>query len=318
MAIDGDPSKAAAGAGYGLFGASSQGSRSAGQDFFDLSSLGSTLSASYALPAAPSIVPLKEGGAISGLGEKYNVSSASGTGSLSVPIQTSPARRGMQPQLALQYDSAAGNSEFGLGWQLRGGASITRKTSKGLPRYHDPASGPESDVFVLSGMEDLVPVFKKDASGVILQDSAGNHVTEESVRGNHVVRRYFPRSRQTFARIERWTNLESRNDVHWRVVTEENSTLVFGSDANSRIFDQSAAVDGNIRIFSWLQSETYDTYGNAMTFTYKQEDSASVSGEAAHEAFPPLKSVTGGQDWIPSQPIGQALSYGPTDSATES
>ncbi|KAF3356036.1 hypothetical protein VdG1_06774 [Verticillium dahliae VDG1] len=285
MAIDGDPSKAAAGAGYGLFGASSQGSRPAGQDFFDLSSLGSTLSASAALPAAPSIVPLKEGGAISGLGEKYNVSSASGTGSLSVPIETSPARRGMQPQLALQYDSAAGNSEFGLGWQLRGGASITRKTSKGLPRYHDPASGPESDVFVLSGMEDLVPVFKKDASGVILQDSAGNHVTEESVRGNHVVRRYFPRSRQTFARIERWTNLESRNDVHWRVVTEENSTLVFGSDANSRIFDQSAAVDGNIRIFSWLQSETYDTYGNAMTFTYKQEDSASVSGEAAHEAF---------------------------------
>ncbi|RNJ52613.1 hypothetical protein D7B24_003168 [Verticillium nonalfalfae] len=285
MAIEGDPGKAAAGAGYGLFGAPAQGSRSAGQDFFDLSTLGSTLSASSALPAAPSIVPQKEGGAISGLGEKYNVSSASGTGSLSVPIQTSPARRGMQPQLALQYDSGAGNSEFGLGWQLRGGASITRKTSKGLPRYHDPASGPESDVFVLSGMEDLVPVFKQDASGVFLQDSAGNPVTEESVRGNHVVRRYFPRSRQTFARIERWTNLESRDDVHWRVVTEENSTLVFGSDANSRIFDQSAAVDGTIRIFSWLQSETYDTYGNAMIFTYKQEDSANVSGEAAHEAF---------------------------------
>ena len=33
--------------------------------------------------------------------------------------------------------------------------SITRKTSKGLPRYDDAA---DSDVFILSGAEDLVPL----------------------------------------------------------------------------------------------------------------------------------------------------------------
>ena len=33
--------------------------------------------------------------------------------------------------------------------------SITRKTDKGLPKYQD---ADESDVFILSGAEDLVPV----------------------------------------------------------------------------------------------------------------------------------------------------------------
>jgi hypothetical protein len=33
--------------------------------------------------------------------------------------------------------------------------AITRKTDKGLPRYDDPE---DSDLFVLSGSEDLVPV----------------------------------------------------------------------------------------------------------------------------------------------------------------
>jgi hypothetical protein len=40
--------------------------------------------------------------------------------------------------------------------------SITRKTDKGLPKYRD---GEGSDVFILSGAEDLVPVFKSNPDG---------------------------------------------------------------------------------------------------------------------------------------------------------
>ncbi|WP_366836081.1 SpvB/TcaC N-terminal domain-containing protein [Nitrosomonas sp.] len=39
--------------------------------------------------------------------------------------------------------------------------AITRKTDKGLPRYND---ADESDVFILSGAEDLVPVLNPDGS----------------------------------------------------------------------------------------------------------------------------------------------------------
>src|SRR5262249_17430095 len=108
--------------------------------------------------AAPQITLPKGGGAIRGIGEKFGVNPATGTGSLTIPIATSPARSGFGPQLSLSYDSGSGNGPFGFGWQLAV-PSITRKTEKGLPRYNDAA---ESDVFILSGVEDLVPVLDKN------------------------------------------------------------------------------------------------------------------------------------------------------------
>lgn len=108
-------------------------------------------------PAAPAISLPKGGGAIRGMGEKFAANPVTGTGSLSVPIYTSPGRSGFGPQLSLSYDSGAGNGPFGWGWSLSV-PSITRKTNKGLPRYWDAE---ESDVFVLSGAEDLVPVLKE-------------------------------------------------------------------------------------------------------------------------------------------------------------
>ncbi len=111
--------------------------------------------------SAPTISLPKGGGAIRGMGEKFAANPATGTGSMSVPIATSPGRSGFAPQLALSYDSGAGNGPFGLGWSLSL-PSITRKTDKGLPKYQD---ADESDVFILSGAEDLVPALTQNASG---------------------------------------------------------------------------------------------------------------------------------------------------------
>src|SRR6476660_9702173 len=107
--------------------------------------------------AVPAISLPKGGGAIRGMGEKFGANPVTGTGSMSVPIASSPGRSGFGPQLSLSYDSGAGNGPFGLGWSLSL-PSITRKTDKGLPRYEDAN---ESDVFILSGVEDLVPVLVK-------------------------------------------------------------------------------------------------------------------------------------------------------------
>ncbi len=102
---------------------------------------------------APAIQLPKGGGAIRGIGEKFGANPITGTGSMTVPIATSPGRSGFGPQLSLSYDSGAGNGPFGSGWSLSL-SSITRKTDKGLPQYRDAE---ESDVFILSGAEDLVP-----------------------------------------------------------------------------------------------------------------------------------------------------------------
>lgn len=109
----------------------------------------------------PAVTLPKGGGAIRGMGEKFAANPVTGTGSMSVPIFTSPGRSGFGPQLSLSYDSGSGNGPFGFGWSLSL-PSITRKTDKGLPRYRDAE---ESDEFILSGAEDLVPVLAQDSQG---------------------------------------------------------------------------------------------------------------------------------------------------------
>ena len=86
--------------------------------------------------SAPSLSLPKGGGAVRGIGEKFTANPVTGTGSMSVPIATSPGRSGFGPQLSLSYDSGSGNGPFGFGWGLSL-PSITRKTDKALPQYRD-------------------------------------------------------------------------------------------------------------------------------------------------------------------------------------
>ncbi|MBE9593517.1 MAG: hypothetical protein IMF19_08550 [Proteobacteria bacterium] len=68
-------------------------------------------------------------GAIMGIGEKFPANPFTGTGSFSVPIFTTPNRSDFYHQLALYYDSCAGNGPFGLGWS-HSVPAISRKTEK--------------------------------------------------------------------------------------------------------------------------------------------------------------------------------------------
>ena len=63
---------------------------------------------------APVVSLPKGGGAIRGIGEKFAANPVTGTGSLTVPIATSPGRSGFGPQLSLTYDSGSGNGPFGF------------------------------------------------------------------------------------------------------------------------------------------------------------------------------------------------------------
>src|SRR5437899_5639985 len=108
----------------------------------------------------PAIALPKGGGAIRGMGEKFAANPVTGTGSVSLALPTSPGRSGFGPQLSLSYDSGSGNGPFGFGWSLALPA-VSRKTDKGLPEYRDAE---ESDVYLLSGSEDLVPLLQSDGT----------------------------------------------------------------------------------------------------------------------------------------------------------
>ena len=218
----------------------------------------------------PSIDLPKGGGAIRGIGEKFSVSSVTGTGSLTVPLACSPGRSGFGPQLTLSYDSGSGNGPFGLGWTL-GLPAITRKTDKGLPRYLD---GDESDVFLLAGTEDLVPVLDGTGKPVVLKRTL--HTVPYSVT------LYRPRIEGLFARVERWTEILT-GISHWRTISKENVTAIFGLDANSLIVDPEDAR----RVFSYLICLTFDDKGNATAYEYAQEDSRGVDTTPVHEVNRP-------------------------------
>ncbi|KAJ0417373.1 virulence plasmid 65kDa B protein-domain-containing protein [Aspergillus carlsbadensis] len=209
------------------------------------------------------------GGSAKGMGEKLKVNPSTGTVSLSVPIKTSDGRGGMDPSLSLSYDSGSGNGPFGLGWSLSP-ATISRKTDRGLPVYHDFE---DSDVFILSGSEDLVPVLNERTDEVL--DSPDPVVQE--YRDEYTIRRYMPRVESAFLRIERWTHEDGGS--HWRTITPDNVTSVFGRSSDSQIFDPEQPK----RVFSWLISETYDTRGNAIVYRYKRENSDGVDVNATHE-----------------------------------
>jgi hypothetical protein len=231
------------------------------------------------LAKAPAISLPKGGGAIRGIGEKFAANAVTGTGSMSVPIATSPGRSGFGPQLSLTYDSGSGNGSFGFGWTLSS-PSITRKTDKGLPRYLDSL---DSDVFIISGAEDLVPFYRQDPDGswvashrgftrgldgFWVRDPSGRLVVHEDELDGHTVRRYRPRIEGLFARIERWSKNSSPGEVHWRSISKDNILTLYGLDANSRIADP---LDAS-RIFSWLICEARDDKGNGVRYLYKNED----------------------------------------------
>lgn len=213
---------------------------------------------------APSIALPQGGGAIRGIGEKFAANPVTGTGSMTVPLPLSPGRSGFSPRLTLSHDSGAGNGPFGYGWTLDLPA-IARKTENGLPRYADQT---ESDVFLLSGAEDLVPLANPD----------GTRRDDDLSAKGYAIRRYRPRVGAALARIERWTN-RSTGEVHWRTISGDNVTTVFGEDAGSRIADPGDPA----RVYSWLVSSSYDDKGNLIVYEYAGEDDANVDRRLANE-----------------------------------
>jgi len=126
------------------------------------------------------------GGAIRSIDQSFTTNSATGTATMTIALPISAGRSGFTPELALTYDSGNGNGPFGVGWRCEL-PSIGRKLDQRLPRYDD------TDTFVLTGRDDLVPV-----PGTTERDGS-------------TVQRYRSRTETSFERVERWTASAARS-----------------------------------------------------------------------------------------------------------
>ncbi len=212
----------------------------------------------------PSLSLPKGGGALRGFNENFSCNTVTGAGSMVIPLVASPGRSGFGPELKLIYNTNNGNGIFGFGWSLNL-PTISRKTEGELPRYQDAE---HSDKFIIFGEDDLVPELSKN--GELFEDSASSC--------DYIIHRFKPRVERLFQRIERWTQKKS-GIAHWRTITVDNVTCIFGKKRESRIYDPKDPT----RIFTWLPEECYDAKGNAMVYEYVGENKSNIDFSLPYE-----------------------------------
>lgn len=208
----------------------------------------------------------KGGGAQKGIGEKFSPDLHTGTGNFTIPIALPPGRNGFQPQLSLVYSTGNGNGLFGLGWNLSV-PGVTRKTSKGIPRYRDyDKEVGKRDTFILSGAEDLVAV---DDEELDLSRAT----------------RYRPRTEGLFAKIIHHHAAQYGSN-HWEVSSKDGLTSFYGTPppdprppgwSDSSIIRQLHIQQTNRdHIFAWKLTLTKDAFNNRIEYLYDERDQSTA------------------------------------------
>ena len=168
------------GTGVGLY---YQSLTSSGTDYV-ADSIGATITASVQNPT--SVTATVEPTSVGKTAGSFAVS-ANGSAQYTIPISAPPGPRGMQPSLALSYDSQSGIGPLGIGWYLSGLGQITRCN---LTAAQDAAPAPVSlvvsDGYCLNGSRLRLTSGTYGTSGSTYQTEIADfsNVTANGAAGN--------------------------------------------------------------------------------------------------------------------------------------
>ena len=169
--------------------------------------------------------------------------SAGGQANYSFPLVVPPGRLGMEPRLAVAYDSGAGQGTLGVGFSLQGLSVVTRcPANLAQDGYIAPVFYDDRDHFCLDGLR-LVPV-----------------PTSAGAAPGTVEYRTFP---DTFSKV--WMTFGATGPVSFEVFTKAGHVLEYGAAPNS----QAMATGGTVAAW-WLTTER-DRRGNAVDYTYEND-----------------------------------------------
>ncbi|MDD3742644.1 MAG: SpvB/TcaC N-terminal domain-containing protein [Lentimicrobiaceae bacterium] len=188
-----------------------------------------------------------DNGAVGSMGGSYSVSS-NGAATYNLPIEVPVGINGMQPQLAVSYNSQAGNGIMGIGWNLNGLSAITRtgstlfndKINKGV-KYND------EDHFALDGNR-LVGF-----SGTYGQNGAEYRTELE-----------------TYSKIISYRSSGTAPD-YFVVWTKSGQIIEYGRTGDSRIELQGTSGTQAL-IGTWLVNKISDRFGNSIEFNYLENN----------------------------------------------
>lgn len=162
-----------------------------------------------------------------------------GDARLSYPIEVPPGRQGMEPKIAVKYNSTGGNGWLGLGWDLPM-QGVTIDTRWGVPRY---SASEETETYLLNG-EQLTPVAHRGA----LQARTAEKIFHTRVEGQ-------------FRKIIRHGT--APNNYWWEVFDKNGTRYIYGGDPATNLpTTNSTLVDGSGNVFFWSLREVRDTNNN--------------------------------------------------------
>jgi len=168
-----------------------------------------------------------------------------GTASLSFPLKLLKGRLGLQPNLAIQYNSDAGNGWLGLGWNIAV-PSIGTDTRWGVPRYD---SRLETETYQLAG-EQLAPVANRTA----LVARVSNRQFQQRIEG-------------AFKKIIR--HGASPKAYWWEVIDKNGLRSFYGGTPENGVVNEAVLKDRDENIGQWQLVETRDLHDNGISYQYK-------------------------------------------------
>ncbi len=164
-----------------------------------------------------------------------------------IPIEVPPGRRNVQPRLALTYNSMAGPSDVGRGWQLDTGR-VSRWRGDGTPTVGDPCS------------------FSYDLAGAGGQLIPSNDNPDIYRAKLETVYREFRR-------------LGDQENDGWTMSNGEGVVHRFGSTPESRIED----IGGRGQL--WMLDLVMDRSGNTITYSYERVHESLYPKEIRYTGF---------------------------------
>ncbi len=182
----------------------------------------------------------------------FNVSS-SGAATYSIPIFTPSGPRGVQPSVALVYNSNGGAGYLGRGWSLAGFSSISRCqhtfAQDGLG--YNPVANGANDAFCLDGNR--------------LRLQSGSYGSAGSVYATEIA----DFSRVTANGSTTTDYSQSGGPQSWTVERKDGTIYTYGGSGGSCVL-----VNTTLDVCSsWLVRQIQDRAGNKILFTYKTADS---------------------------------------------
>lgn len=174
----------------------------------------------------------------------FNVSN-NGAATYALPIWMQPGPRGMQPTIALTYNSQQDNGILGVGWALSGLSSIDRcPKSEAQDGASASVMGTSNDVFCLDGNR--------------LRRTSGTYGAPGSTYATEVA---------DYSVITAEGSAGSGNQAgpeSFTVVAKSGLTYEYGKTADSRLTYYSGAP-----VMRWLVNKVRDASGNSYTIEYQ-------------------------------------------------